>query len=443
MMVMPFPMPHPESLNRCRKIQFKYNVDGAAKDGETGCDGVLRDENVFTAFGFLAVSKGYCRLRLYQLDRVVEVARLGFCYAGSSLLQQRLFLSAVPCHHVRQRHSTEVLRPSFQPTLKKRKGMILRLMNPILSCSKCLLYFFLVVFFLCNQSINAQNATTDPSEVRALNSIFRQWSTRAADTWNISGEPCSGSALNQRDFMFGDPVNNPAIRCDCSFKDAAVCRITILRVVDLDRQGEIPKELLDLPFLTVLNIEKNFFTGPLPEFIGKMSRLETLSISYNSFSGPIPKELGNLKDLTVLSMSNNNFSGTLPPELGNLAKLEQLYFNSCGFSGEIPSTFAKLERLQIVWASDNAFTGKIPDFVGNNWTKLTSLRIGDIYNGSSSLDFVRNLTNLTDLDLSFNNLTGTIPIALFTMNSLQDLFLGNNSLTGDIPKIKNATLQTM
>ncbi|KAK8524702.1 hypothetical protein V6N12_029560 [Hibiscus sabdariffa] len=347
------------------------------------------------ALGFLAVFKGYSRIRLYQLDRVVEVARLGFCYAGSSSLQQRLFL------------------------------------------------LYLV---------------TIP---------FRRWSTRAADTWNISGEPCSGSALNQRDFVFGDPANNPAIRCDCSFNDATVCRITILRVVGLDKQGEITKELLDLPFLTVLKIDQNFFSGHLPAFIGNMSRLGTLSISYNSFSGPIPKELGNLKDLSVLSMSNNNFSGALPPELGSLANLEELYINSCGFSGEIPSTFANLERLQIVWASDNAFTGKIPDFVGNNWTKLTSLRyqgnsfegpipssfakltsltslrIGDIYNGSSSLDFVRNLTNLTDLDLSFNNLTGTIPIALFTMNSLQDLFLGNNSLTGDIPKIKTDTLQTM
>ncbi|KAK8524687.1 hypothetical protein V6N12_029545 [Hibiscus sabdariffa] len=248
-------------------------------------------------------------------------------------------------------------------------------------------------------------------------------------------------------------------------------------------------------------IDGNFFSGPFPAFIGNMYALESLSIGQNVFSGPFPKELGNLKKLSVLSMSNNNFSGALPPELGNLANLEELYINSCGFSGEIPSTFANLKRLQIVWASDNAFTGKIPDFVGNNWTKLTkfltslsnayicrrfqgnsfegpipssfakltsltSLRIGDIYTGSSSLDFVRNLKNLTDLvlrnvlltgtlpsyltelnsleklDLSFKNLTGPIPSQMFWMY-LTHLFLGNNSLTGAIPELHTATLQTI
>ncbi|XWS16076.1 hypothetical protein CRYUN_Cryun34aG0054500 [Craigia yunnanensis] len=222
-----------------------------------------------------------------------------------------------------------------------------------------------------------------------------------------------------------------------------------------------------------------------------MSRLVSLSIAQNDFSGPIPKELGNLTELNMLAFGTNNFSGTLPPELGNLVNLEQIYMDSCGLGGEIPSTLANLVNLQIVWSSDNAFTGKIPDFIGNNWTKLTSLRfqgnsfegpipssfanltslttlrIGDIYNGSSSLDFVRNLKSLTDLvlrnvlltgimpsyitelqslqklDLSFNNLTGQIPSDLFNMNSLTDLFLGNNSLSGPIPSQKSETLQTI
>ncbi|KAK8618654.1 hypothetical protein V6N13_132639 [Hibiscus sabdariffa] len=317
------------------------------------------------------------------------------------------------------------------------------------------------------------------------------WDTRAADSWNISGEPCSGTSLSQDDTVFGDGSNNPSIRCDCSFNNRTLCHITRLRVYALDKRGQMPKELLDLPFLSFLKIDQNFFSGHLPAFIGNMSRLEFLSIAYNNFSGPIPKELGNLKELYLLSFGVNHFSGTLPPELGNLVKLQQLYINSCGLGGEIPSTFANLENLQVVGASDSPFTGKIPDFVGNNWTKLTSLRfegnsfegpipssfanltsltslrISDIYNGSSSLDFVRNLKNLTDLvlrnvlltgslpsyitelkslqklDLSFNNLTGQIPSVLFNMDSLIYLFLGNNSLSGSIPSQKSETLQTI
>ncbi|XVF87033.1 hypothetical protein PTKIN_Ptkin18bG0088100 [Pterospermum kingtungense] len=365
--------------------------------------------------------------------------------------------------------------------------MCLRLKPP--SSSTCFFFFF-VVCFCCSKS-SAQNATTDPSEVRALNSIFQQWDAQAVETWNISGEPCSGLALSQSDSVFEDPANNPAIRCDCTFNNNTLCHITRLRVYALDKRGAIPEELLDLPFLTFLKIDQNFFSGTLPAFIGNMSRLELLSIAHNDFTGPIPVELGNLTRLTMLSFGVNSFSGTLPPELGNLVNLEQLYINSCGLGGEIPSTFANLEKLQIVWASDNNFTGKIPEFIGNNWTQLTSLRfegnsfegpipssfanltaltslrIGGIYNGSSSLDFVRNLKNLTDLvlrnvlltgtlpsyitelqslqklDLSFNNLTGQIPSALFNMNSLTDLFLGNNNLSGQIPSQKSETLKTI
>ncbi|XP_050147520.1 probable LRR receptor-like serine/threonine-protein kinase At1g56140 [Malus sylvestris] len=352
---------------------------------------------------------------------------------------------------------------------------------------RILLLCFLCCFWF--QLSFAQIATTDPSEVRALNSIFEQWDTQAvAGLWNISGEPCSGSAINGTDFESQN--NNPAIVCDCSYDNNATCHITKLRVNALNKRGVFPEEFVALRYLTYLSIDQNYFTGSLPAFIGNMSALTSLTISRNSFSGPIPKELGNLAELTMLSIASNNFSGTLPPELGNLVKLELLYMDSCGLSGEIPSTFANLTNMQLFWASDNPFSGKIPDFIGN-WIQLTDLqiqgssfegpiptsfsqltslnilRITDIYNGSSSLDFIKNMTSLTDLklrnalitgtipsdigeyqslqtlDLSFNNLTGQLPSFLFNMLSLKSLFLGNNSLSGPLPSQTSDQLQTI
>ncbi|GAY33766.1 hypothetical protein CUMW_007960, partial [Citrus unshiu] len=351
--------------------------------------------------------------------------------------------------------------------------------------SSSLLFAHLFLLICLSNAQNNTTATTDPAEVRALNSILQQWDAPAVPLWNISGEPCSGSALNATDSEFESPDNNPAIVCDCTFDNGATCHITKLRVYALNKKGVIPEELVTLQYLTFLKIDQNFFTGPMPSFIGNLSRLMLLSVAHNGFSGPVPRELGNLKELTILSFGTNNFSGTLPPELGNLAKLEQLYINSCGAGGEIPSTFAKLRSMQTLWASDAPFTGKIPDFIGN-WTKLKSLRfqgnsfqgpipsslsklasleslrISDIYNVSSSLDFVMSLKNLTDLslrhalitgtipsrigdlqmlqilDLSFNNLTGQIPATLFNISSLNYLFLGNNSLSGTLPDEKNA-----
>ncbi|KAJ4702818.1 hypothetical protein OWV82_022809 [Melia azedarach] len=343
-------------------------------------------------------------------------------------------------------------------------------------CSFCCFCFLLPLS-------NARSATLDPAEARALSSIFQKWDVQAEpSSWNISGEPCSGSAINRTEFW--NPPNNPAIMCNCGLGDGTCgCQ-------DLNIKGQIPEEIVSLQYLTFLFLDQNFFTGPLPGFIGELSRLTTLSVAYNSLSGPIPKELGNLTELTILSIGPNNFSGKLPPELGNLSKLEKLYINSCGATGEIPSTFANLRNMQDLRAADSHFTGKIPDFIGN-WSKLqilrlqgnsfegpipssfpnlislTSLRISDIYNVSSSLDFILSLKSLTELtlrnalitdtipsqigelqnlqklDLSFNNLTGQIPSSLFNIGSLNHLFLGNNSLSGNLPSQKSESLQNI
>ncbi|GLT27155.1 hypothetical protein SLA2020_021790 [Shorea laevis] len=359
-------------------------------------------------------------------------------------------------------------------------------MKPLSSASAlAVAHFCFILFLSAAAKSRAQSATTDPSEVSALNSIFQQWGIQAPpNSWNISGEPCTGTALSQ------DGSNSPSITCDCSFDNAATCHITKLEVVSLNVRGVMPEELLAFKFLTVLKLQQNYFTGPLPAWIGNLSTLQHLNIYVNAFSGPIPKELGNLKELTFLMFAFNNFSGMLPPELGNLVKLEHFYINSCGVGGEIPSTFANLLNMQIMCLSDNPFTGKIPDFIGN-WTNLKALRLeGNSFEGpipssfskltsleslkiiglsnvSSSLDFIRNLISLTNLilrnalitgsipsdigglqslenlDLSFNNLTGQIPSALFTISSLKNLILGNNSLSGTIPSQKSGNLKNI
>uniref|UniRef100_A0A2N9HQ86 Leucine-rich repeat-containing N-terminal plant-type domain-containing protein n=1 Tax=Fagus sylvatica TaxID=28930 RepID=A0A2N9HQ86_FAGSY len=127
--------------------------------------------------------------------------------------------------------------------------------------------------------------------VKALNSIFQKWDAKAAALWNITGDPCSGSAIDDG-IDFEDPMNNPAIKCDCTLRK--------WRVFALNKTGVIPKELVALKFLTFLKIDQNYFTGPLPAFIGNLSALELLSIAANAFSGTIPKELGNLKELRIL-----------------------------------------------------------------------------------------------------------------------------------------------
>ncbi|RDY01892.1 putative LRR receptor-like serine/threonine-protein kinase, partial [Mucuna pruriens] len=335
--------------------------------------------------------------------------------------------------------------------------------------------------------VQSANATTDPSEARALNSIFRKWDILADTTqWNISGELCSGRATDDT-IPIDSTTFNPFIKCDCSYDNGNTCHITALKVYALDVVGEIPEELWTLTYLTNLKVDQNYLTGSLSPAIGNLTRMQYLTVGINNLSGKLPKELGNLTELKSLSFSSNKFSGSLPSELGQLTELEQLYIDSSGISGPIPSTFANLRNLVTVWASDTELTGKIPDFIGNwsqlqtlrlqgnsfngsipssfsNLTSLTELRISGLSNGSSSLEFVRNtkslvilelrnnnisgsipstmgeFQNLTQLDLSFNNITGQIPGSLFNLTSLSYLFLGNNKLSGTLPMQKSSSL---
>ncbi|KAJ9687184.1 hypothetical protein PVL29_015866 [Vitis rotundifolia] len=314
------------------------------------------------------------------------------------------------------------------------------------------------LFHIAAAQTTEANATTDPSEVRALNSIFQQWGISASNEWNTSGEPCTGAALDSSD------IKNPGIKCDCSYDSASTCHITQLKVYALDVVGVIPDELWNLTFLTNLDLGQNYLTGPLSASIGNLTSMQYLSLGINALSGELPNELGQLTDL------------------------RSFYFDSSGLSGEIPSTFANLQSLTTVWASDNELTGNIPDFIGNwsmltvlrlqgnsfegpipssfsNLTSLSDLRISDISNGSSSsLEFIKDMKSLstliirnnnisdaipsnigeygslTQLDLSFNNLSGQLPESLFNLSQLTHLFLGNNQLTGSLPSQKSTSL---
>nr|XP_015882094.2 probable LRR receptor-like serine/threonine-protein kinase At1g56140 [Ziziphus jujuba var. spinosa] len=346
--------------------------------------------------------------------------------------------------------------------------------------------FCIFGFVFLAEAQNQTQPTTDPSEVRALNSIFEKWKIKAnSEQWNISGEPCSGAAIDQTPLTSGD--HNPFIKCNCSYSDGSLCHIVQLKVTEMDVDALIPEELWTLTYLFNLDLSKNYLSGPLSPSIGNLTRLQYLTVAINALSGELPKELGKLTNLLSLSIAENRFIGPLPSELGNLLNLQQLYLHSCGVGGEIPSTFATLQNLVTVWASDTQLTGRIPDFIGN-WSKLNSLRlqgnnfegsippafsiltsllelrVSELSNGSSSLEFIKDMKNLSvlelrnnnisdsfpsnigeyqklsHLDLSFNNITGEIPRTLFNISSLSFLFLGNNKLNGTLPEQKTTSL---
>ncbi|KAG5252463.1 LRR receptor serine/threonine-protein kinase [Salix suchowensis] len=239
--------------------------------------------------------------------------------------------------------------------------------------------------------------------------------------------------------------------------DESLSELTHLNKIDLSNNqlhGTIPESLGKLTGLKTLDLEANFLNDSIPPSLGKLMNLTTL---YNMLSGRIPKELGNLLNLNILTLSENRLSGYLPQELGNLSKLEQLSLHSNNLTGTLPQSFVNLKSLHRFTVSGNKLSGKIPPFIAN-FTNLTHLTVSDLKNTRFRFPEIGNLTSINYLvlrncsltggipdyignnwkslyylDLSFNDLSGSIPQSLKNAPSLERLSLTNNKLNGSIP----------
>ncbi|XP_028553175.1 probable LRR receptor-like serine/threonine-protein kinase At1g56130 [Dendrobium catenatum] len=140
----------------------------------------------------------------------------------------------------------------------------------------CFFFCFLLCFFFlfCERcrSESSVAAKTDPIEAQAVNTILGRWGKTESSLWNISGELCSGVAINGTN----TGQLNPSIKCDCTFHNGSVCHITILRVQYQDLAGPFPEEISNLTYLTDLILGGNDLTGPIPAFIGNLSSLRFL-----------------------------------------------------------------------------------------------------------------------------------------------------------------------
>ncbi|MYC20281.1 MAG: SH3 domain-containing protein [Caldilineaceae bacterium SB0662_bin_25] len=265
--------------------------------------------------------------------------------------------------------------------------------------------------------------------------------------------------------------------------------LTKLEELDLAKnqlRRTIPPELGNLSKLTLLYLYSNQLSGSIPVELSNSSKLEQLVLSWNRLDGMIPLELSELPELEMLVLSGNRLSGTIPSELGNLTKLKGLALHINRLIGKIPAELNQLSGLEWLYLADNRLTGCVPgvwqrvrendlDDVdlpictdedvlialyqatdGDNWVSnqywLSNRPIGTWYgvitdendrvieldlsenelNGTIPSD-LGHLTYLEYLDLSENQLSGTIPSALSVLSNLIELSLWSNELTGPIP----------
>ncbi|KAF3339673.1 LRR receptor-like serine/threonine-protein kinase [Carex littledalei] len=115
------------------------------------------------------------------------------------------------------------------------------------------------------------------SQVVAVNTILGRWGQSADLNWNISGELCSGWAIDSTDLDFN--LNfNPGIKCNCTYNSNKTCHIVTLRVYALDVGGTIPDELQNLSYLSNFYIDSSGLSGELPETLSNLINMTKLII---------------------------------------------------------------------------------------------------------------------------------------------------------------------
>lgn len=222
--------------------------------------------------------------------------------------------------------------------------------------------------------------------------------------------------------------------------------------LELDGRGLVGNfDFTDLRVFSALehlNLAYNKLSGSLPASVFSSSALETLSLTKNRFGGILPCPTRVETDFVELSIANNDFFGSLPPCLFTmLPKLRNLDVSQNQLSAALPAEVRYAQHLVTLSANEAGLSGPLPsDLKCIRRLAALSLR-GNALSGGVPQEIIDGLIDLTEIDLGYNVLTGSVPhfpSALFSQayplcattqppcNKLRSLSLAHNQLSGTL-----------
>jgi len=127
--------------------------------------------------------------------------------------------------------------------------------------------------------------------------------------------------------------------------------------------------------------------------------MKEFSISNNGITGKIPDEIITLKNLEYFILFSNRITGSIPSTINALQKLRWIDVSDNLLGGGIPLEFYELKNLVNVYFSDNLIEGKIEE------------------------GYIGQLSNVRQLFLNRNNLSGTLPTQIGLLSQLGKFLL--------------------
>ncbi|KAM5560520.1 hypothetical protein ABKV19_021604 [Rosa sericea] len=181
--------------------------------------------------------------------------------------------------------------------------------------------------------------------------------------------------------------------------------LSTIEIRDCNFTGSIPKSMTNLTQLVSLSMYGNNFEGSIPSFSGAKN-LEYIDLAYNGLTGNINCiNWGNLTNLFFLNLAGNMLDGNIPSCLFSLPSLDSLYLSVNNFSGHFPEiSNLSSHFVKGLYLGRNNLEGPIPMSIFN-LRSLTDLYLSsNNFSGSFPLDGLQHLRNLSSLDLSQNSL---------------------------------------
>ncbi|CAL9118782.1 unnamed protein product [Musa textilis] len=240
-------------------------------------------------------------------------------------------------------------------------------------------------------------------------------------------------------------------------------RVTAIQVGNRSLAGSLPADVRNLTSLVRFELQNNRLAGPLPSLAG-LASLQVLLLHGNLFSSIPPDFFSGLSSLQAVFLDENPLAAwPLPASLTDAAALVNFSANAANVSGPIPdflaTAFPGLDHLGLAF---NLLSGPVPSAFAaapfrslwlNNQAGPSRLNGGIAFvqnmtaleelwlqsnDFSGPLPDFSGLTNLRNLELRDNQLTGVVPRSLIELKSLSKVTLTNNLLQGPVPVFPNS-----
>ncbi|XP_074269917.1 protein STRUBBELIG-RECEPTOR FAMILY 3-like [Silene latifolia] len=141
-------------------------------------------------------------------------------------------------------------------------------------------------------------------------------------------------------------------------------------------------------------------------------------------------------NITGISLTTANLGGQLGTTLNSFTSIISIDLSGNHIGGTIPANLPPTMRS--FFLSANQFTGSIPDL--SALTQLTDLSLNKNNLTGQIPDSFQQVSGLINLDLSGNNLSGPLPPSMGNLSSLGTLLLQDNKLTGVLDVLQNLPL---